>query len=201
MPQDADPVEARPPRADAARNKAKLVAAAKHAFAHRGAAASLEQIARDAGVGIGTLYRHFPTRDALIEAVYQQETGTLAAAASDLAATHPPVRALREWLLLFVDFLETKQDLGEVIETLIGGSEALYSGTPARLSPPIDMLVERVEDAGLRLGIAPLDLLRAIVGVGTIRPGADWKQRAIRLIELLLRGARKTARRRDANLP
>lgn len=183
----------RRPRADAKRNRAKLVEAAKRVFADRGATASLEQVARDAGVGIGTLYRHFPTRDLLIEAVYQQETDRLVEAASELAATKAPVEALREWLRLFVDFLEAKQDLKAVLEALIGGSEALYSGTPARLSPPIDMLVERIEATGLRLDIAPLDLLRAIVGVGTVRPGSDWKPRAIRLIDLLLRGARTTS--------
>ena len=186
------PVEARPARTDAARNKVKLVAAGKRAFAARGAAASLEQIARDAGVGIATLYRHFSTRDALIEAVYRTETDSLVTAAFDLAVKHSPAEALREWLLLFVDFLSTKQDLGEVLETLIGGSEALYSGTPARLSQPVEMLVERLEDTGRRLDIAPLDLLRAIVGVGTIRPSADWRQRAIGLIDLLLRGTSRS---------
>ena len=181
----------RSPRADSARNKAKIIDSAKQVFTDRGAAASLEQIARDAGVGIGTLYRHFPTRDALIEAVYRRETDTLVQAGLDLAGSKAPVQALREWLLIFVDFLETKQHLGEVIESLLGGAEALYGQTPAKLAPPAELLVERVEKAGLAMGIAPLDLLRAIVGVATVRPGTDWKQQAIALIDLLLRGARK----------
>lgn len=182
----------RRPRADSERNRAKLVEAAKQSFSKQGANAALEQIAGDAGVGIGTLYRHFPTRDALVETVYRQEVDALVAAAAELKERFPPVDALRAWLVLFVDFLETKQGIGSVLDTLIGGSEPLYSGTPALLSPPINLLVERANATGdVRIDIAPLDLLRAIVGVATIRPGTTWKQQAVALINLLLRGAER----------
>lgn len=182
------PARTRRPRADGERNRHELLKAARRGFAKRGATASLEQIAREANVGIGTLYRHFPTRDALIEAVYRQETDTLVNAAANLAAEETPVEALRAWLFLFVDFLETKRDIAAVLDTLIGGSEPLYSGTPARISPPINMLVERANKSGkIRIDIAPLDLLRAIVGIATIRPSADWKQQAIGLVELVLK--------------
>jgi AcrR family transcriptional regulator len=185
--------QGRQPRADGERNKARLVGAAKRRFAEQGASASLEQIARDAAVGIGTLYRHFSTRDALIEAVYRQEVDTLVAAASRLEANVTPVEALRTWLVLFIDFLETKQGMGTVLDTLIGGSEQLYSGTSARLASPIDLLVARANgEGGVNIDIAPLDLLRAIVGVATIRPEAGWRQQAVALIDLLLRGAQKT---------
>jgi AcrR family transcriptional regulator len=179
-------------RADGERNKLRLVEAAKHRFAELGASIALEQIARDAGVGIGTLYRHFPTRDLLIEAVYRQEVNALVAVASELQTNATPVQALRAWLMLFIDFIETKQEIGTVLDTLVGGSEPLYSGTPALLSPAINLLVERANDGGrVKIDIAPLDLLRAIVGVATIRPGAAWKQQAVALVDLVLRGAQR----------
>ena len=192
MPRNFNQDQPRRPRADSERNRARLVEAAKQRFADQGAGAALEQIARDAGVGIGTLYRHFPTRDALIETVYRQEVDTLVAAAGELEERCPPVDALREWLMLFLDFLETKQGIGSVLDTLIGGSEPLYSGTPALLSPPINLLVERANDSGeITIDITPLDLLRAIVGVATIRPGTGWKRQAVVLVDLLLRGAQR----------
>src|SRR4029077_8649104 len=99
----AEPTALRKPRADAERNRVRLLETAKAAFAEKGSGASLDEIARIAGVGAGTLYRHFPTRDALVTAVYRNETEQLVVAATRLAETHPPVMALREWLLLFVD--------------------------------------------------------------------------------------------------
>ena len=165
--------------------------AAKRGFAEQGPNVPLEHIARDAAVGIGTLYRHFPTRDALIEAVYRQEVDALVDAASQMEANQSSGEALRSWLVLFVDFLETKQGIGAVLDTLIGGSEPLYSGTPARLSPPINRLVERANaDGDVQIDIAPLNLLRAIAGVATIRPETGWKQQAVALIDLLLRSGR-----------
>lgn len=190
MPKESNPVPTRRPRADSERNRERLLAAAKQVFTKKGASASLEQIAREAGVGIGTLYRHYVTRDVLIEAVYRQETDALADAAAKLAVAMAPVVALQAWLHLFIDFLETKRDIGDALGTLIGGAEPLYSGTPARLSQPIGGLVEAVNREGMiRIEIPPLDLLRAIVGVATIRPGPDWKQHAISLVALLLSGA------------
>jgi AcrR family transcriptional regulator len=175
------------------RNRSTLIEAAKVGFQSKGAAASLEQIARDAGVGIGTLYRHFPTRDDLIVAVYRQETDDLREAANELSTTRTPVEALRAWLLLFIDFLETKQNLGNVLATLIGGPENLYANTPAHLSPPIEMLVDAANKEGsVAIDIAPLDLLRAIVGVATIRPETEWKKHAETLISLLLKGSQNT---------
>ncbi|USI74798.1 TetR/AcrR family transcriptional regulator [Sphingomonas morindae] len=190
MTEDRATAQKRRPRADGERNRERLLAVAKQVFTEAGASASLEHIARQAGVGIGTLYRHYPTRDALIEAVYRQEIDALAQAGTRFAETMEPVPALRAWLHLFIDFVETKHDIGEALGTLIGGPEPLYSGTPALLSPPITKLVEAVNhDATLRITIPPLDLLRAIVGVGTIRPGPNWKEHAVGLVALLLNGA------------
>src|SRR6202011_5532308 len=111
---EGEPTAVRKPRADAERNRVRLLETAKAAFAEKGSGASLDEIARPAGVGAGTLYRHFPPRDALVAAVYRNETEQLVAAANRLAETHPPVMALREWLLLFVDYIATKHGMYEV---------------------------------------------------------------------------------------
>lgn len=183
------PGRTRRPRADGERNRAALIAAAKQALAREGADLSLERTARDAGVGIGTLYRHFPNRDALIEAVYRQEVDALVDAASRFAKTEAPQEALRLWMRMFVDFLETKRGIAGVLDPLIGGSEPLYSGTPALLSPAIDLLVRQAKAAeGTRLSIAPLDLLRGIVGVATIRQGPNWKEQTLAFMDVLLSG-------------
>src|SRR5689334_7859041 len=121
----------RKPRADAERNRRQLLDAARLAFAERGAAASLEEIARMAGVGIGTLYRHFPTRDALVEQVYRHEAQQLAEAAVRLSEEPKPLEALRRWLLLFVDHLVTKQSMAELLNGLTGGPDELYASSTA----------------------------------------------------------------------
>jgi AcrR family transcriptional regulator len=181
----------RKPRADGERNRARLLEVAKQAFADRGAGASLEQVARDAGVAIGTLYRHFPTRDALIEAVYQQETDALVAGAARLSADLPPVAALRAWLLLFVDFLVAKQDMAEALKTLIGG-DALSADATARISTTLERLVADAEATGaIRMEIEPLDLLRAIGGVINLNRGAHWRTSAVRMVDVLLDGLRR----------
>ncbi|WP_044560464.1 TetR/AcrR family transcriptional regulator [Azospirillum sp. B4] len=189
MRQKSNSTSTRRPRADGERNRARLIAAAKAAFAERGATASLEGIASEANVSIASLYRHFPTRDALIEAVYRQETDTLIDAAVKLMDQREPKTALREWLLLFVEFLDTKHGMAEALNTLIGGPDALYSGTPGRLAPPVTALVDRaVKTGGYRIDVEPIDLLRAISGVANHTANAEWKQSAIRMVDLLLKG-------------
>ena len=111
----------RKPRADAQRNRALLLKTAKAAFAEKGAGASLDEIARTAGVGAGTLYRHFPTRDALIEAVYRAEVEALATAATRLLQERPPLDALREWMRLFVDYIATKNLIVPALNSMVGG--------------------------------------------------------------------------------
>ncbi|PSL01795.1 TetR family transcriptional regulator [Haloactinopolyspora alba] len=176
-------------RADAARNRARLVAAAKQVVSEQGATASLERVAREAGVSIATLYRHFPERDVLIEAVYREEVDSLVGAASDLAREREPIEALRLWLLLFVDFLEVKQGMSEVLGTLIRGPEPLFRESSDRLAATVETLVRNAEEASsLRADIQPLDLLRAIGGIANVSPDKNWKQSAVGLIELLLRG-------------
>ncbi len=179
----------RRPRADGERNRARLIAAAKGAFAEKGAGVSLEHIAREADVSIATLYRHFPTRDELIAAVYQQEVTALIEAADQLRAEREPAAALREWLMLFVEFLDAKHGMAEAMDTLIGGPEPLYSRTPHRLDVPINALVAGGVATGVfRDDFEPHDLLRALSGVAHVRPSENWKQSAIQIVDILLKG-------------
>src|SRR4029453_6499446 len=131
----------RRPRADGERNRVRLIQAAKDAFAKDGGAVSLEQMAREADVSMGTLYPHSPARAELIPEVYQQELTTLIEAADQLVTKREPAAALREWLMLFVDFLDAKHGMAAAMDTLIGGPEPLYSKTPHRLDVPIKALV------------------------------------------------------------
>jgi AcrR family transcriptional regulator len=181
----------RKPRADAARNRELLLETAKRVFAAKGAAASLDEIAKAAGVGIGTLYRHFPTRDALVEQVYRNETTQLAEAAARLSAAHEPVEALRQWLLLFIDYFATKQIMAQALSTVPGGTAALYATATSLLSEAITTLTERAVQTGeIRLDVAPLDLLRAISGVASLSAGPGWEKNARRLVDVLIAGMR-----------
>src|SRR5579863_840574 len=139
---------ARKPRTDARRNRERILEVAKEAFTRFGANASLDEIARQASVGPGTLYRHFPTRDALIEAVYRAEVEKLAAAARNFAETMPPLEALRAWMLLFVDHIAAKQIIAPALNTLVGGPSKLYEGSRAQVQGAIESLVKRAIKSG-----------------------------------------------------
>jgi AcrR family transcriptional regulator len=187
---EGEPTAVRKPRADAQRNRVRLLETAKAAFAEKGSGASLDEIARIAGVGAGTLYRHFPTRDALVAAVYRNETEQLVAAASRLAEMHPPVAALREWLLLFVDYMATKHGMSEVLNS-IGGTSDLYSASTAQMKQAMAKLVDRAVASGdIRLDLDPLDLLRALAGVANIGLGTDGERAAKSLVDILIAGVR-----------
>lgn len=191
MADEGEPAAVRKPRADAERNRIRLLETAKAAFAEKGSGASLDEIARIAGVGAGTLYRHFPTRDALVAAVYRNETEQLFAAADRLAEAHPPVTALREWLLLFVDYIVTKHGMHEVLDSIVGGTTDLYSASTVPMKQAISTLVERAIASGdIRLDLDPLDLLRAIAGVASVGLGPDGAQAAKRLVDILIAGVR-----------
>ena len=191
MADKGKPAAVRKPRADAKRNRVRLLETAKAAFAAKGSGASLDEIARTAGVGAGTLYRHFPTRDALVEAVYRNETEQLVAAADRLTKLHPPLTALREWLLLFVDYIATKHGMYEVLNAIVGGTSDLYSASRVQMKQTIGRLVDRaVTSADIRLDLDPLDLLRALAGVANIRSGPAGERAAKRLIDILIAGIR-----------
>jgi AcrR family transcriptional regulator len=181
----------RKPRADGQRNRERLLEAAKPALASRGFSASLDEIAREAGVGIGTLYRHFPTRDSLVQAVYLNETQHLAAAAAQLAEVYGPVEALRAWMRLFVEYIATKQVMAEMLKSLPGGTSDLYATSTAQISAAVNLLVDRAVASGdIQLGLDPMDLLRALAGVAHAGAEPHWEQKAKRLVDILLAGLR-----------
>ena len=186
---DVKTTGARKPRSDAERNRAHIIGVAKTVFAEKGQAASLDEIARTAGVGPGTLYRHFPTRDALVEAVYRNETAQLTAAAANLAETQPPLGALREWLLLFVDYITTKQAMSELIHTLATAESDLKSATTAQLAQAVSSLVRSATESGdAALQLEPLDLLRALAGVAKKGGEQDGASAAKGLVDILIAG-------------
>lgn len=154
----------------------------------------MDDIAKQTRVGPGTLYRHFPTRDALLEAVYSSEVEKLAAAERNLSATKPAVEALRAWMLLFVDYMATKQIIAPALNTLIGGPSKVYEASSVQIRTAINALVDRAIKSGdIRSDLEPLDLLRALAGVCTVASTPDWPRNAKRLVEILIAGARPTA--------
>jgi len=186
----SQPVE-RKPRTDAQRNRERILEVAKEAFTRSGANTSLDDIAKQAGVGAGTLYRHFPARDALLEAVYRTEVEKLAAAERELSEKLPPVEALRAWMLLFVDYIATKQIIAPALNTLVGGPSKVYEATRAQIQGAIDALVKRAIKSGdIRKDLDPFDLLRALIGVSNVASSPDWQQSARRLVDILITGSR-----------
>jgi AcrR family transcriptional regulator len=181
----------RQPRMDAQRNRARILEAAKQAFTRLGANASLDDIARQADVGPGTLYRHFPTRDALIEAVYRTEVERLAAAERSFAEAMPPIEALRAWMLLFVDHIAAKQIIAPALNTVVEGPAKLYEGSRDQIRGAIDALVKgAIRSGDIRRDLDPLDLLRALIGVAHVTWDPDWQQSARRLVDILIAGSR-----------
>ena len=182
---------ARKPRSDALRNRERILEVAKKVFTRQGANASLEEIAKQAGVGTGTLYRHFPTRDELIQGVYRNEVEKLAAAAARFAETMSPVEALRAWMLLLVDYIAAKHVIAPALNTIAGGPSKLHQGTRTMIQGAIDGLVKRAKRSGdLRRDLDAYDLLRALIGVSHVGSGADWQQSARRLVDILIAGSR-----------
>jgi AcrR family transcriptional regulator len=178
-------------RADAQRNRERIQDVAKEAFTRMGANISLDDVAKEAGVGAGTLYRHFPTRDALLEAVYRTEVEKLAAAEGKFAKTMPPIEALRAWMLLFVDYIAAKQIIAPALNTIVGGPSKLFDTTGDLIKAAIQRLVDRaIESGDVRADLDPLDLLRALVGVSNVASVPDWPESAKRLVEILILGSR-----------
>jgi AcrR family transcriptional regulator len=182
---------ARKPRTDALRNRERILEVAKSAFTRQGANASLEEIAKQAGVGTGTLYRHFPTRDELIEGVYRNEVEKLAAAAGRFAETMSPIDAVRAWMLLLVDYIAAKHIIAPALNTIAGGASRLHEGSRDLIQGALDGLVKRAKKSGdLRRDLDSSDLLRALIGASHVGFGADWQQSARRLVDILIAGSR-----------
>jgi AcrR family transcriptional regulator len=187
----APTVPARKPRADAERNRARILKVAKEAFTRNGAAASLDDIARQAAIGPGTLYRHFPTRDSLIEAVYRSEVEKLAAAEQRFAATLTPLNALRAWMQLFIDHVSEKRLIIPAMDSVAGGSIRLIEGARSLIQTAFVASVKRAIASGdLRSDTDPNDFVRALVGTfhTTAMPG--WEASARRLVDILIAGSR-----------
>ena len=182
--------DGRKPRADAQRNRERILEVAKQAFTRSGADTSLDDIAKQAGVGPGTLYRHFPTREELLKAVYRNELESLATAQEKFAETMPPVEALRAWLLLFVDVVAAKQIIAPALNTLVGDHKKVFEASYAQMHEAIRRLVKRAVKSGdIRKDLDPMDLLRALVGVANVASSPDWQQSARRLVDILVSGS------------
>lgn len=181
----------KPLRADAQRNRDKLVEAATQAFAAEGVDASLEEIAKRAGVGIGTLYRHFPTREHLVEVVYRREVEALCHAAEELAGAHPADVALELWMQRFVDYIATKRGLATSLRLLLTTNSTLFSDTSGRVSGALKGLVEQAAAAGkIRADVDASDVLHAPGGIYSAPNTPDWRDRSGRLVKLLMDGLR-----------
>jgi AcrR family transcriptional regulator len=187
--------QTRKPRADRARNRQLLIDAAKAGFAELGLNVSLEEIARRAGVGIGTLYRHFPSRESVVEAVYRREVEQLAEAVPQLLEASPPGEALHKWMHLFVDYIATKRLIAPSLGAAAGRTSALYATSAELITRAISTLVKRAVASGeVRKDIDASDLLRAMVGVSYGNPDEGWEASARRLIDILMDGLRRKGR-------
>jgi AcrR family transcriptional regulator len=192
-------IEKRKPRADAIRNRERVLEAAKSVFSQGGPEASLEAVARRAGVGIGTLYRHFPTREDLYEAVYRREVEQLVELAKHLVETeNAPVEALRRWLRAGVEFMATKKGMAAALATAAHGSSELVAYSLDRLTWAVGELLRRAAAAGeIRADIDPEDLLRALVGMCYAHDGTGWQAKVLRLVEVFIDGLRQRPDKRD----
>lgn len=178
-------------RADAVRNRERILEVAKEAFTRDGASASLDEIARVAGVGPGTLYRHFPTREALIEAVYHNEVEKLAAAADTFAATMTPLAALRAWMSLFIDHVAKKVLIMPAMDTVPGGSMRLIANSRGTIHGAFLRCVERAVASGeLNADTNPEDFVRTLIGVFHTTAIPGWEASARRIVGILIEGSR-----------
>ncbi|HEY1488288.1 MAG TPA: helix-turn-helix domain-containing protein [Micromonosporaceae bacterium] len=178
-------------RADAARNRDRLLLAAVEAFSTDGTDATLEAIAKAAGVGIGTLYRNFPTRDALVEAVYRNELGRLCAAAPDLLADVPADRAARTWMDRYVDYMATKRGMAEALRSVIASGGNPFAHSRDNLLEALTVLIEAgATDGTLRADVEPADVLASLMGVTLAAGEPSQREQAGRLLDLLLDGLR-----------
>jgi AcrR family transcriptional regulator len=181
----------RKPRADAARNRELVLEAAKAVFAAGGAEASLDAVARRAGVGIGTLYRHFPTREALYEAVYRREVEQLGELATQLASEPEPVEALRRWLRANVEMVATKKGMSAALALAAHKPTELHNYAFGVLTKALGALLDRAVAAGaLRRDIGPEDLLRALIGMCYLHDQPGWQSNVLRLLDVFIDGLR-----------
>ncbi len=183
----------RKPRADSVRNRQRVLEAAKIVFAAGGPEGSLEAVARQAGVGIGTLYRHFPTRQALFEAVYRHEVEHLVKLAEQLSADLPPLEALRRWMHANVAFVATKKGMSTALAVAVHASSDLTVYSMDRLSGALETLRRRAVETGeIRADITAEDILRTTVGLCYTHHAAGWQNNVRRLVDVFIEGMRRS---------
>ena len=182
---------ARPLRADAQRNRDRLLEVAVRAFSRDGPDVTLDAIAKEAGVGIGTLYRHFPTREALIDAAYRNELARLCDSAGDLSRDAPPDQALRAWMDRFADYMTTKRGMGDALRALIASGGDPFSESRDRLTAAVSTLLQAGVAAGtLRPDVSPDDVLVGLSGI-TLAIDPERRDQAGRLLDWLIDGLRR----------
>ena len=192
MPKQSSPLPvARRPRVDAQRNRERILDVAREAFTQHGAEATLNDIARRAEIGPGTLYRHFPTRNALIEAVFRSQVEKLTAAGQRFSATMPPLEALRAWMFEFIDYVAGKTLILPAMDTLPGGSMRMIEGTRGLIHSTFRGLVQRAIESGeLRADTDPDDIIRALIGIFYTTSLPGWESSARRIVDILIDGSR-----------
>jgi AcrR family transcriptional regulator len=181
----------RPLRADARRNRERLLEVAVRSFSLDGPDVPLESIAKAAGVGIGTLYRHFPTREALVEAAYRNELDRLCSAVPALLADQAPDQALRAWMDLFVDYMVTKRGMADALRAVIASGGNPYAHSRDMLLSAIGQLLEPGVAAGvIRADVPAEDVFAGLSGVTFTVGDPARRDQARRLLDLLMDGLR-----------
>lgn len=182
----------RRPRADAQRNRERILEVARRVFTERGGDASMDEIAKGAAIGPGTLYRHFPSRDDLLAAVYISEVEKLVDAQRKFSAELPPIEALRAWMLVFIDYVAAKKIIATALDAMVGGPSQVFAQTNRLMEEAAQMLGSRaVAEGDLRPDVDPVDLLRAIYGLsGGGSSTTNWPVKAREFVDILLKGAR-----------
>ncbi|MBB6144348.1 AcrR family transcriptional regulator [Silvibacterium bohemicum] len=191
MKTSADKKTTRKPRADAQRNRERILEVARQIFTRRGAETTMDEIARRARIGPGTLYRHFPTRDDLLAAVYIGEIEKLAEAQRKFSAELPPIEALRAWMLVFIDYIAAKKIIAPALDAMVGGPSQVYQQSTRVMEEAANTLARRAVASGdLRSDVDPMDMLRAIYGVSSAGSTDDWPEKARRFVGIIIQGSR-----------
>ncbi|GAA0669412.1 TetR/AcrR family transcriptional regulator [Streptomyces samsunensis] len=179
----------RPLRADAQRNREKILSAAVRIFAEEGLNAHLERIAKEAGVGTGTLYRNFPTRELLIEAAYRNELARLCDAAPELLAALPPREAMRVWLGRFMDYANAKLGMADALRGVVASGVNPYAQSHEMIQDALSLLMDAAVTAGvIRSDISATDMFAALTGIALASGKPEQREQADRLLDLTLDG-------------